>query len=53
VQSILTLLAVTALSLRVYVRIMLIKDTGADDWTVLVAAVWPSLPIRLLGSSSL
>ncbi|KAJ5986384.1 hypothetical protein N7451_010749 [Penicillium sp. IBT 35674x] len=38
VQTILTFLAVTAVALRLYVRIQLIKNPGYDDWTMLIAA---------------
>lgn len=45
VQTILTFLAVTAVTLRLYVRIRLIKNPGYDDWTMLIAAVrFHSLP---------
>lgn len=39
VQTIFTFLALLAVGLRLYVRIKLIKNTGADDWTMLIAAV--------------
>lgn len=39
VQTILTFLAVTAVALRLYVRIKVIKNPGADDWTIFIAAV--------------
>lgn len=45
VQTILTFLAVTAVTLRLYVRTRLIKNPGYDDWTMLIAAVrFHSLP---------
>ncbi|CAI7570156.1 unnamed protein product [Penicillium pancosmium] len=39
VQTIFTFLAILAVGLRLYVRIKLIKNTGADDWTMLIAAL--------------
>jgi hypothetical protein len=39
VQTIFTFLALLAVGLRLYVRIKLIKNTGADDWTMSIAAV--------------
>ncbi|KAJ5903318.1 hypothetical protein N7504_005701 [Penicillium tannophilum] len=39
VQTILTFLAVTAVTLRLYVRTRLIKNPGYDDWTMLIAAL--------------
>jgi hypothetical protein len=39
VQTILTFLATLAVGLRIYVRIKLIKNTGADNWTMLIAAI--------------
>ncbi|KAJ5552476.1 hypothetical protein N7494_001854 [Penicillium frequentans] len=39
VQTIFTFLAVTAVALRLYVRIRLIKNPGYDDWTMLIAAL--------------
>ncbi|KAJ5788252.1 hypothetical protein N7457_003242 [Penicillium paradoxum] len=39
VQTVLTVLALTAVALRLYVRIKLINNTAADDWTMLIAAL--------------
>lgn len=50
VQSIFTFLALTAVSLRLYVRIKLIKNTGIDDWTMMIAAVGFSAQILLVFS---
>lgn len=47
VQTIFTFLALSAVGLRLYVRIKLIKNTGVDDWTMLIAAVGHSVHIPL------
>jgi hypothetical protein len=44
VQTVYTFLAVTAVALRLYVRIRLIKNPGYDDWSIFIAAVRSSLP---------
>ncbi|KAL5356291.1 hypothetical protein BJX96DRAFT_162360 [Aspergillus floccosus] len=39
VQTALTVLAVIVVSLRLYVRIKLVRSSGSDDWTMAVAAL--------------
>lgn len=39
VQTALTVVSVIVVCLRVYVRTMLVRSPGSDDWTMVVAAV--------------
>lgn len=39
IQTAVLVLAITCVSLRLYVRIKMIKSTGRDDWTMAGAAV--------------
>lgn len=51
VQTTVTVLAVVAVCLRLYVRVKLVRGSGIDDWTMLIAAVCPLFHCLAAGHS--